>query len=120
MASEEFLLSRCQLQLRNIEIDPDYCRDKINTTINHLNEVFEDPNTFNPHVDSNQFPVLISQEELRQLLEDSRVSYSSFIESQSRTLYHRLTSSYHKLRYVYRRQRYEAAIRSAKLGPDTW
>ncbi|KAK4148546.1 hypothetical protein C8A00DRAFT_19640 [Chaetomidium leptoderma] len=34
--------------------------------------------------------------------------------------YHRLTSSHHKLRCVHGRQRYEAAIRSAKLGPDTW
>ncbi|KAK3937194.1 hypothetical protein QBC46DRAFT_411395 [Diplogelasinospora grovesii] len=112
MASEEFLLGRCQLQLRDIEIDPDYCRDKIDLAIQTVSiPILKTTNS--------QYS-LRTQVELRQLLEDSGVSYSSFIESQSRIPYLRLTSSHSKLRCIHARQRYEAALSSTKLGPGTW
>ena len=121
MALEEFLVGRCQLRLRDIEIDPDYCRDKIERAVASLKPIFEDPNHFNPHAEIHQFPIVTGPEELRRLLNDSRISHPAFTESQQNALlYPRLTSLHGKLRCVHGRQRYEAAIGSEKLGPDTW
>ncbi|KAK4148568.1 hypothetical protein C8A00DRAFT_19619, partial [Chaetomidium leptoderma] len=120
MAAEEFLLGRCQLRLKDIEIDGDYCRSRIDAAIDHLRPVFEDPNRFKPHTESHQFPILTNLAGLRQLLEDSQVSHNNFRESQSVTPYPRLTSVQGKFRCIHGRQRYEAAIGSTKLGPDTW
>lgn len=116
----EFLFGRCQLRLEDIEIDPDYCRERIDGAIDHLRPVFEDPNEFEPHTESHQFPILTDLDGLRQLLEDSRVSHDAFRESQSAPPYPRLTSLHGKFRCIHGRQRYEAAVGSTKLGPDTW
>lgn len=120
MASEEFLLGRCQIRLRDIEIDLDYCRERIDAAVACLSSVFEDPNKFNPYAELHQFPIVTNPEQLRQLLDNSGVSHSSFTESQLHGPYPRLTSHHGKLRCIHGRQRYEAAIGSQKLGPDTW
>ncbi|KAH6641110.1 hypothetical protein F5144DRAFT_641832, partial [Chaetomium tenue] len=117
---EEFLFGRCQLRLRDIEIDPDYCRDRIDAAVQRLQPVFEDPNKFKPHIPSHQLPLLIDLEGFKQLLEDSKVSQDEFRESQSGTPYSQLTSLNGKLRCIHGRQRYEAAISSKELGPDMW
>ncbi|KAH6614550.1 hypothetical protein B0J18DRAFT_404026, partial [Chaetomium sp. MPI-SDFR-AT-0129] len=116
----EFLFGRCQLRLRDIEIDPDYCRERIDAAVGHLRPVFEDPNRFEPHTESHQLPILTDLDGLRQLLEDSRVSHDTFRESQAVPPYPRLTSLHGTFRCIHGRQRYEAAIDSTELGPDTW
>ncbi|KAK3901966.1 hypothetical protein C8A05DRAFT_15916, partial [Staphylotrichum tortipilum] len=116
----EFLLGRCQLRLKDIEIDPDYCRESIDAAIDHLRPVFEDPKSFKPDTESHQLPIVTDLDGLRQLLEDSRVSNDAFRELQTAPPYPQLTSLHGQFRCIHGRQRYEAAIGSTKLGPDTW